>query len=151
MKERNNRIRDKLNWLFRCLKHEASILMYVMYMRWVSGKELNEGSYNGILNKCEFPRFGLGLRHYVRVNNPQQLIRPAVQGAWHFCCSRGELCSSLTNLVWILLNAEKNNLLSEIQEDFQRNLVLNCRQQILDFFPQDTKSITEMKKSVLWS
>jgi len=56
-------------------------------MRWVSGKELNEGSYNGILNMCEFPRFGLGLRHYLRVNNPWQLIRPAVQGAWHICCS----------------------------------------------------------------
>lgn len=34
--------------------------MYVMHMRLVSGKELSEESYNGVLSMCGFPGFGLG-------------------------------------------------------------------------------------------
>lgn len=134
---------------FRCLKHEASTFMYVTYVRWVSGKELNEGSQNGILNTCEFPGFGFGLRHYIRGNSPQQLLRPVVQGAWCICSSGGEFCSSLTNLAKISLGAEKNPLLPGIQEDLQKDLHLVCRTQNLDFFLSDAKSVRHVKNSVL--
>lgn len=82
---------------------------------------------------CEFPGFGSGLRHYVRVNNPQELIGPAVQGARHICGSGGEFCSSLTNLE--KSHVQRKKMLSGIQEDPQKDLPLGCRTQSLDLFP----------------
>lgn len=84
---------------------------------------------------CEFPGFGSGLRHYVRVNNPQELIRTAVQGAQHICDSGGEFCSSLTNPEKSHYVQRKKKMLSGIQEDPQKDLPLGCRTQSLDFFP----------------